>query len=187
VFGPLPLAPGQADLAVSQSRDEVVRSRSLLINPVRSMVKSCGSGRPSRSAHCFARQVAIEIPEGLRPAPDPVLETIAGLTGQIRGYDRTIEGLCSERCPETMQPRGISGVVSLNAPAFVVTLGDSGCFRKSREVGPALGLVPRADQLGDRDPRLRITKTGDALLRRLLVGSARYVLGSFGADCNIRR
>ena len=58
---------------------------------------------------------------------------------------------------------------------------------RSREVGPALGLVPRRDQSGDRDPQLRITKTGDAYLRRLLVGSAQYILGPFGPDCDLRR
>jgi transposase len=58
---------------------------------------------------------------------------------------------------------------------------------KSREVGPALGLVPRRDQSGDQDPQLRITKTGDSYLRRLLVSSAQYMLGPFGPDCDLRR
>ncbi|MCK4741372.1 MAG: transposase, partial [Anaerolineales bacterium] len=58
---------------------------------------------------------------------------------------------------------------------------------RSREVGPAIGLVPRRDQSGDQDPQLRITKTGDAYLRRLLVSSAQYILGPFGPDCDLRR
>jgi transposase len=177
----------QADLAVLRSRDAVVRSRTLLINHVRSIVKSCGARLPSCSADSFADKVATEIPGALRPALEPILETIAGLTRQIRGYDRTIEGLCGERYPETKQLRGISGVGPLTALAFVLTLEDPGRFGLSREVGPALGLVPRTDQSGDRDPQLRITKTGDAFLRRLLVGSAQYMLGPFGPDCDLRR
>jgi len=177
----------QADLAVLRARDAVVRSRSLLINHARAIVKSCGARLPSCSADSFAHKVAADIPETLRPALAPILETIAGLTQQIRGYDRTIEGLCSERYPETRQLRGISGVGPLTALAFVLTLEDPSRFRKSREVGPALGLVPRTDQSGDRDPQLGITKTGDAFLRRLLVGSAQYMLGPFGPDCDLRR
>jgi transposase len=177
----------QADLAVLRSRDAVIRSRSLLINHARSIVKSSGARLPSCSADSFADKVASEIPEALRPALGPILETIAGLTQQIRSYDRRIEGLCSERYPETKQLRGISGVGPLTALAFVLTLEDPGRFRKSREVGPALGLVPRTDQSGDRDPQLGITKTGDAFLRRLLVGSAQYMLGPFGPDCDLRR
>jgi transposase len=177
----------QADLAVLRSRDAVVRSRTLLINHARSIVKSSGGRLPSCSADSFAGKVAAEIPEALRPALGPILETIAGLTRQIRSYDRTIEELSSERYPETKQLRGISGVGPLTALAFVLTLEDPSRFRKSREVGPALGLVPRTDQSGDRDPQLGITKTGDAFLRRLLVGSAQYMLGPFGPDCELRR
>lgn len=50
-----------------------------------------------------------------------------------------------------------------------------------------LGLVPRRDQSGDSDPQLRITKAGDAYLRRLLVSAAQYILGPFGPDCMLRR
>ena len=34
---------------------------------------------------------------------------------------------------------------------------------------------------------MRITKAGDVYLRRLLVGSAQYILGPFGPDCDLRR
>lgn len=60
-------------------------------------------------------------------------------------------------------------------------------FGKSREVGPALGLVPRRDQSGDQDPQLHITRTRDVYLRRLLVVAAQYILGPFGPDCDLRR
>jgi transposase len=114
-----------------------------------------------------------------------MLDTIACLTKQIRAYDRTIETLCSEGYPETKHLRGINGVGPLTALAFVLTLEDPSRFGKSREVGPAPGLVPRTDQSGDRDPQLGITKTGDAFLRRLLVGSAQYMLGPFGPDWDL--
>ena len=179
--------PAQADLAVLRSRDAVVRSRSLLINHARSVVKSCGARLPSCSADSFAHKVAPDIPESLRPALAPILDTIACLTQQIRAYDRTIETLCSERYPETQQLRRISGVGPLTSLAFILTLENPDRFRRSREVGPTLGLVPRRDQSGDKDPQLRITKTGDPYLRRLLVGSAQYILGPFGPDCDLRR
>jgi len=75
----------------------------------------------------------------------------------------------------------------VTALAYVLTLEDPHRFAHSRDVGPCLGLVPRRDQSGDRDPQLRITKTGDSYLRRLLVGSAQYILGPFGPDCDLRR
>ena len=78
----------QADLAVIRSRDALVRSRTLLINHVRGIVKSFGDRLPSCSANYFANKVASDIPEPLQPALMPVLESIASLTQQIRAYDR---------------------------------------------------------------------------------------------------
>ncbi len=83
----------------------------------------------------------------------------------------------------------------LTALAFVLTLEEPGRFTRSREVGPALGLVPRRDQSGEQDPQLPITtpsrcpsgETGNAYLRQLLVNAAHYILGPFGPDCDLRR
>jgi len=177
----------QADLAVLRSRDAIVRSRTLLINHARSIVKSSGARLPSCSADSFAHKVPPDIPETLHPALLPILETIASLTQQIREYDRQIEQLCQDQYPETKLLRKISGVGPLTALGYILTLENPDRFRRSREVGPAIGLVPRRDQSGDQDPQLRITKTGDAYLRRLLVGSAQYILGPFGPDCDLRR
>jgi hypothetical protein len=47
--------------------------------------------------------------------------------------------------------------------------------------------VPATDRSGERDPQKRISKEGDETLRKLLVGSAHYVLGPFGSDSNLRR
>jgi transposase len=48
-------------------------------------------------------------------------------------------------------------------------------------------LVPAKDRSGDSDPQKRISKEGDEMLRKLLVGSAHYVLGPFGSDSDLRR
>jgi transposase len=52
---------------------------------------------------------------------------------------------------------------------------------------PYLGLVPKQEDSGDSQPQLGISKTGDMMLRRLLVGSAHYILGPFGPDTDLRR
>ena len=74
----------------------------------------------------------------------------------------------------------------MTALAYVLTLEEPERFAKSRMVGSYLGLVPRLDQSGQIDKQLRITKHGDGYLRRLLVGSAHYILGPFGPDCDLR-
>ena len=58
---------------------------------------------------------------------------------------------------------------------------------KSRDVGPYLGLVPKQEDSGEIQPQLGISKTGDTMVRKLLVGSAHYILGPFGPDTDLRR
>jgi transposase len=116
-----------------------------------------------------------------------VLEVIQGLTERIRAYDREIRRRCKLRYPETDHLSQVPGVGALTALAFVLCIEDPQRFPKSRTVGPFLGLRPRQRQSGERDPQLGITKAGDAELRRLLVGSAHYILGPFGPDTDLRR
>lgn len=78
------------------------------------------------------------------------------------------------------------GVGPLTALSFVLTLEDAGRFPHSRDVGPYLGLCPRRQQSGGRDPQLRISKEGDEYLRRLLVQCAHWILGPFGSDSALR-
>ena len=98
-----------------------------------------------------------------------------------------ISGLCEERYPETASMRQVKGVGALTSLAFVLTVEDPGRFAKSRSVGAYVGLRPRSRQSGEQRPQLRITKAGDALLRRYLVTAAQYILGPFGPDTELRR
>jgi len=177
----------QADLALLRARDGLVRARTQLINQARGLVKSFGGRLPACSAESFHCRAAEAVPPPLQPALAPLFAAAGELTRQIRSYDREVGKLAKERYPETMILRQPAGVGALTALAFVLTLEDPRRFRKSREVGPTLGLVPRQKQSSGHDPQLRITKTGDAYLRRLLVGSAQYLLGPFGPDSDLRR
>ena len=178
----------QMDLAVLKSRDALVRSRTRLIQFVRSIVKSAGNRLPACSAPAFANAVMKEIPTDLLPATVPCLNMIATLTKDIRSLDRQIENLCKESyATETAILQQISGVGPVTSLAYVLTLEEPSRFAKSRDVGPFLGLTPKRDQSGETDKPLSISKAGNAYLRRLLIGSANYILGPFGPDCELRR
>jgi transposase len=177
----------QAHLALIRSREVVVRSRAQLINHLRGTVKSFGARLPKCSTACFHKKVAAHIPHELRPALEPLLETIASLTVRIHHYDRELEELAQEHYPETKLLGQVQGVGTLTALSFVLTLEEPGRFEESRQVGAYLGLVPGKDQSGERDPQKRISREGDEMLRRLLVGSAHYILGPFGEDSDLRR
>jgi transposase len=142
---------------------------------------------PKCPARSFHKNAAEHIPEALWPALGPILEQIGSLTEHIRDYERQLERISKERYPETDLLRQVEGVGTLTALTFVLTLEDPYRFAKSRSVGAYLGLVPATDQSGERDPQKRISKEGDQMLRKLLVGSAHYILGPFGSDSDLRR
>jgi transposase len=177
----------QAHLALLHSREVLVRSRTQLINHVRGTVKSFGQRLPKCSASSFHEKAADGIPELLREALEPILKTIASLSARIRDYDRKLETLAQEHYQETELLRQVQGVGALTALAFVLTLEDPGRFEQSRAVGAYLGLVPGKDQSGEHNPQRRISGEGDEMLRRLLVGSAHYILGPFARDSDLRR
>lgn len=176
-----------SDLAVIKARDMLVKTRSILISHARGAVKTLGERISSCSAEAFHIRLLEEMPAQLRPALEPVMKSIEDLTGRIRHYDKLLEQMCSKKYPETEGLRAISGVGPVTTLAFVLTIEQSSRFDKSRAVGPFLGLVPKRDKSGQTDKQLRITKAGDAYLRRLLVGCAQYILGPFGPDCDLRR
>ncbi len=176
-----------SDLAVIKARDMLVKSRSILIAHARGAVKTLGQRISPCSAEVFHIRLLEQMPAELLPALEPVMKSIEDLTSRIRHYDRLLEKLCAEKYPETVGLRAISGVGPITALAFVLTIEDSSRFKKSRAVGPYLGLVPKRDKSGQTDKQLRITKAGDAYLRRLLVGCAQYILGPFGPDCDLRQ
>jgi transposase len=180
-------AEAQADRAQLRARDGLVRARTQLINHVRGAVKAVGGRVPASSAPAFARHAAGHLPPALAPALAPVLEQIATLTDQIRGMERQLARLAATRYPETARLRQVSGVGPLIALCYVLTLEDPHRFASSRSIGAYLGLCPRQADSGAYRPQLRITKRGDAMLRRLLVNGAQYILGPFGPDTDLRR
>ena len=175
------------ELVVLRARDALVAVRTKLINSMRGLVKSVGGRLPNRYSEGFHKLEKKWLPEGIRGALQPMLEEIGELTKRIRQYDRQVGELADEKHPDTMLLRQVDGVGELTSVAYVLTLEEPGRFDKSREVGAYLGMVPRQYESGDSAPQLRITKTGDQMLRRLLVGSAHYILGPFGKDCDLRR
>lgn len=176
----------QADLALLRSREALVRSRTLQINHLRGVVASNGGQLPKCSAESFHRKAAGSIPAELAPALLPLLEMIEALTTKIRAMEREIERISDERYPETKLLRQVPGVGPITALAYVLVLEDPSRFRTSRSVGAYLGLIPKQRDSGDSSPQLRITKTGDRMLRCLLVQSAHYILGPFGPDSDLR-
>jgi len=180
-------AEARNDLVMIRARDALVSVRTDLICCVRGLVKSSGSRLPKCSAESFHKKAKDMLPEVLRPSLAPLLVQIGSLTTRIHKYDLAVSRLAQKKYPETSLLQQVNGVGDLTSVAYVLTLEKPERFAKSRDVGPYLGLIPRQDESGESSKQLGITKTGDRMVRRLMVGSAHYILGPFGKDCDLRQ
>ncbi len=177
-------AAHHADLTWLKSRDLLVRQRVDLVNYVRSVLKTQGLRMEKCSTEAFAERAKEMVPQELRL--EPVLLTLEMLSKQIKALDAGIAEMAGTRYPKTAVLQQVPGVGPVTAVAFVLTLGDPTRFEKSRTVGAYLGLRPRQDQSGSVDKHLGITKSGDPLLRRLLVNCAHYILGPLAPESDLR-
>jgi len=164
------------DLACLRARDQLVGSRTKLVNHVRGALKPFGLRVADCSTDTFADRAQEVVPPELVPALGPMLDVIRLLTTQIGAHDKQVEQLAKTVYPEAKRCSQVFGVGTLTALAFQLTLDDPSRFKKSRFVAAFLGLTPGQDQSGDSDPQQHITKAGDRFTRKLLVECANRIL-----------
>jgi transposase len=177
----------QMDLMVIRSRAALVQARTSLVNTARGLVKATGDRLPKVDAEALDMKDAASLPQSLRDVLRPLLETIRELTVKIKAADKEIERIARTTYPETELLMQVSGVGTLIALTFVLTVEDKERFTKSRDVGCFIGLRPRRQDSGERRPQLPITKEGDIYLRALLVQGAHCILSRQGPDTDLKR
>ena len=177
----------QADLMVIRARAALVEARTMLINSARGLTKSFGERLPSCGTGQVRENLAEALSTPLQGALKPLLTAVESLSERIWEYDRQIEEVGKQRYPETELLKQVHGVGILTALTYVLTVEDPHRFRRSRDAGAYFGLRPRRRESGNSRPQLRITKEGDAYMRKLLVQCAHHILGPFGQDSDLRR
>jgi transposase len=110
------------------------------------------------------RQDVLELLDRLTPTID---ELTAAVEQQARKYS------------EVQQLMTHPGVGPLTALPFVLIIGTPGRFRRGKQIGSYLGLIPSEDSSGGQQRLGHISKQGNALLRFLLVEAAQAA-----ARCN---
>jgi transposase len=177
----------QGDLLGIRVRAALVDARTALVNTARGLTKAIGYRLPS----CDTDQMGVgqmqELPEEIQQSLQPLLKQVESLTEQIKECDRKLEQIARTEYPEVELLKQVSGVGNLIALTFVLTVEDPKRFEKSRDVGCYVGLRPRRSNSGNSEPELRITKEGDAYLRKMLVQGAHYVLSRKGPDTDLKR
>jgi transposase len=104
-------------------------------------------------------------------ALDSRIEALNGEFVAIARHDETARRLVT-----------IPGVGVLNATALVAAVGDGAAFRRGRDLGAWLGLVPKQHTTGGKPKLLGISKRGNKYLRMLFIHGARAAMPSLSAS-----
>jgi transposase len=179
-FVPVKTAEQQAALMMHRSRDLLVRQRTMLINSLRAHLAEFGvieARGPSKAA-----ALAALIERGDERVPDLARRALLPLVAQLRASDTQIDAIDAEILSwhqandASRRLAGIPGIGPVIASALAASVPDPSAFATGRQFAAWLGLVPRQSSTGGK-PRLgRISKQGDANLRRLLIIGAQSTL-----------
>jgi transposase len=172
----------QLDLqALHRVRSRLVGQRTAIANQIRAFLLERGIA--VRQGLRFLRHALPDILANRADALTPrMMNMIGGLVGDLHHLDQRIDDVTGEietvarddeACQRLMTVPGIGPII---ASAMVATIGDGSAFRRGRDFGAWLGLVPRQISTGDRTILGRISKRGNSYLRTLFVQAARVVL-----------
>ena len=173
----------QEALLAIKARDLLVRQRTSILNAIRGFLRSFGIDDTDYTHETINRMYAT-LPKEIRLNLRELFAALTAMNTGIKNYDKRIAKI-AQKYPETNILQQIKGIGPLIAMAFALIIGDPRRFT-TRECSSYVGLVPKRDQSGEVDKQLGISKCGNKLLRRLLVQGAQYVMGPFGADCDLR-
>ena len=179
--------PAHAVRALIIARKKLVGQRVTLENQIRGLAVVFGVRLPHGLTRAFIEQ-ALKASEGvdglsaamrgLVSARSAVLEAITAIDSDIRRLVRA-----SEACRRLMT---IPGVGQLTALAFAAAVDDAGRFKRSRDIGAYLGLVPRRYQSGEVDYTGGISKCGDRRVRTLLYEAANVMLTRYKGPLKLK-
>jgi len=178
-FVPTKTPAQQGQLMVHRVRQALVVQRTATFNRIRGLLAELGVVLAPGT--CVLRREAARylptLPGDAATVLADLLAEVARLDERIARYDRHITRMAHET-PAVRQLMQLNGIGNTTATAIVSTLGDGRDFANGRQFAAWLGLVPRQYSSGGK-PRLgRITRTGDAYLRGLLVMGAKAVLAA---------
>lgn len=164
--------------AMHRIRDQMVSSRTRLINQIRAFCLEYGVAIRQGAGLFkidFPRVLADETND-LTPAMRRMLAELfddhARIDLRIKQVSKEIEALASrDDCARRLMT--IPGIGPLAATALLAAVGDGHQFRRARDLAAWLGLTPREYSTGGKTKLLGISKRGNRYVRRLLIHGAR--------------
>ena len=174
----------QARAVLFRARDRLVRQRTESINALRAVLYEYGHTFPQgivnlKRIEALLAEPADVLPSLVREECKDLIEQIAEKTARIDAKTKKARDLGAKagvaRRLQTMP--GVGPLTALAVEAFAPAMET---FRRGRDFAAWLGLVPRQHSSGGKERLGRISKAGQADIRRLLIIGAMTRLNWLG-------
>jgi len=177
-------AEQQARAALFRSRDRLVRQRTSQVNALRGLLYEFGYVVPERIEHLNRLAEVVEAPESELPALvreecRDILTQIGEQTARINTKGKTLKTLAKE-ADMARRLQTMPGVGPMTALAIEAFGPDMAGFKCGRDFAAWLGLVPKQHSTGGKSRLGKVSKAGQADIRRLLIIGAMSRLNWLG-------
>lgn len=174
----------QSKAVLFRSRERLVHQRTELVNAVRASLYEFGHVVPQGIRQIvrieeILNELNCDLPELLLEECKDMLEQIAWLTARIDKKTAKISELAAQT-DKARQLQTMPGVGPLTATAIDAFAPAMEQFRSGRDFAAWLGLVPRQFSSGGKERLGRVSKAGQADIRRLLIIGAMSRLNWLG-------
>ncbi len=172
-FVPPKTADQQARAVLFRARERTVRQRTELVNALRAVLYEYGRVIPLGIGHvkrieAIVENAEVDLPELVRDECRDLLAQIGEKTVRIEEKTKRLTELSRQskiaRRLQTMP--GVGPQIALAVEAFAPPMEN---FRCGRDFAAWLGLVPRQFSSGGKERLGRVSKAGQADIRRLLI------------------
>ena len=172
-FVPVKTLEQQGVLALHSVRSLLVKQQTMVANAMRGLATEFGMTVPQGIEKLSQLMAQLDADETI---PDRARQAIGELRHHgraVAGHIETLETRIAEHArhdPAARRLATIPGIGPITASLIAATVGDNiGAFKSARHFAAWLGLVPRQHSSGGKTRLGRITKAGNAEIRKLLV------------------
>jgi transposase len=158
-----------------EHRQRLLGKRVAAKNQLRALLRAAGITAKAGKTLWSGKGLAWLREQPLDEAGALVRDTLLEELGELAGKVKRVEAELAKRAdahPGVALLRTIPGVGVRTAEAFVAYVGDVRRFRRTRQVGSYLGLVPCQDSSAGKERLGHITGDGPATVRKLLCEAA---------------
>ena len=169
----LPSLSAQDVVRLMSQRSLLVKTRTSLINAIKSQLRSQLMRLPSGSSSSVVKRTRAQLAENpqLLAALEPVLVVLQSTQESIETLDKDIKARC-QQSEEMQRAMTVPGVGMLTASCWVSSIDDLSRFSNASQLASYIGLTPGEHSTGGKTRHTSITRAGKTQLRTLLIQAA---------------